>query len=144
MIDLSMVNDNDIWKYLNMSKGAQHFLQYRWFSTRLHYLHCTGYCSLVLKKHRFHIGRLTFLFRWGLKKLSFMAEFNFVRGFDVYKERTLSLVTLGYQEVVAYLESALREAGGLLESDDTMRAALYVSGMKDIRRIQVIYCYGLV
>ena len=83
-------------------------------------------------------------FRWGLEKLLYMAKFNFVRGFDVYKERTLSLVTWGYQEVVGYLRSALHEAERLSASNDTIRAALYVSCMKEIHRIQVTYGYRLV
>ena len=72
-----------------------------------------------------------------------MAEYNFVRGYEVYKERTLSLVTLGYQEIAAYVESSLLEANDLPVTDDARRAALYVSCMKGIHRIQVICSHSL-
>ena len=67
-----------------------------------------------------------------------MAENNFLRGYNVYYERTLSLVTFGYQEVSAYIESVLLQANYISSSDDVMRTALYVSAMKEIIRIEVV------
>ena len=67
----------------------------------------------------------------------YLAEHNFVRGWEVYKERTLSLVTLEYKEAAAYLESALIQGNSLPANGDALRVALYVSFIKEINRTQL-------
>ena len=84
-----------------------------------------------------HFGYI-FQLSEGLDEVLYMAEYNFLRGYNVHYERTLSLVTFGYQEVAAYIESVLLQANNISTSDDVMRTALYVSATKETRRIEVI------
>ena len=79
----------------------------------------------------------TFQLSEGLHVVLYMAEYNFLRGYNVHYERTLSLVTYGYQEVAAYIESVLLQANELSSSDDGMRTVLYVSAAKEIHRVEV-------
>ena len=76
--------------------------------------------------------------RWGLEKVLYMANYNFLRGYEVYDERTLSLVTYGYQETAAYLESVLLQANQLQPTNEMMRTALYISALKETYRIEVM------
>ena len=55
---------------------------------------------LVAKESLYKIS----FFRWGLEQVKFKMENDFVRGWDVFNERTLDTVTVGYLEIRDYLK----------------------------------------
>ena len=107
---------------------------------------------LVHDDHHKLEKRLKFHKEWGVEKVVYIMHHDFVRGFEVWTERTFSAVTPFYLEIVAYCQEVLESLLYGNESDtrkliqletaDSMVKQRLIAGeraMQNISRIMVAY-----
>ncbi len=81
--------------------------------------------------------RVAFHRRWGLEKLQYTVEHNFIRGWNVMDERTFAFVTSNYQEIGASMRYALPKIANETETN-TWRIPRFLQVESELFQRQIL------